>query len=132
MDQPNPRRRPGAASEPRPGEIAHAEGHTLNSCRLGALPIIERLLKRHALEEFLRAYLPRADRRCRIDPTIGITLLLKNVLLAREPLYGVGEWAACSSPKHWAWPTANSPHSTTTAPAVVSIACSNATSPRWS
>jgi len=45
------------------------------------------------LEEFLRAYLPRADRRCRIDPTIGITLLLKNVLLAREPLYGVGEWA---------------------------------------
>jgi len=46
------------------------------------------------LEEFLRSYLPRADRRCRIDPTIGVTLLLKNLLLAREPLYGVGEWAA--------------------------------------
>jgi hypothetical protein len=94
VDKPKPRRRPGAPSEPRPGEIAHAEGHTLNSCRLGALPIIERLLQRMRLEEFLRAYLPPADRRCRIDPTIGITLLLKNVLLAREPLYGVGEWAA--------------------------------------
>ena len=94
MDQPKPQRRPRATTEPRPGELAHAEGRTLNSCRLGALPIIERLLKRMRLEEFLRAYLPRADRRCRIDPTIGITLLLKNVLLAREPLYGVGEWAA--------------------------------------
>jgi transposase len=94
VDQPNPQRRPRVASEPTPGEIAHAKGHTLNSCRLGALPILERLLKRMRLEEFLRAYLSPADRRCRIDPTIGITLLLKNVLLAREPLYGIGEWAA--------------------------------------
>jgi len=51
------------------------------------------------LEEFLRAYLPRADRRCRIAPARGITLLLKNVLLSREPLYGVGEWAARYAPE---------------------------------
>ena len=94
MDRPQPQRRPRAARQPRLGEIARAEGHTLHSRRLGALPIIERLLKRMRLEEFLRAYLPPADRRCRIDPTRAITLLLKNVLLAREPLYGIGEWAA--------------------------------------
>ena len=35
-----------------------------------------------------------ADRRCRIAPTLGISLLLKNILLSREPLYGIGEWAA--------------------------------------
>jgi transposase len=51
------------------------------------------------LEEFLRSYLPLADRRCRIAPAIGITLLLKNVLLGREPLYGVGEWAARFAPE---------------------------------
>ena len=51
------------------------------------------------LEEFLRSYLPRADRRCRIAPAIGVTLLLKNVLLCREPLYGVGEWAARYAPE---------------------------------
>ena len=51
------------------------------------------------LEEFLHSYLPRADRRCRIAPAIGVTLLLKNVLLCREPLYGVGEWAARYAPE---------------------------------
>jgi len=51
------------------------------------------------LEEFLRSYLPCADRRCRIDAAIGIILLLKNVLLCREPLYGVGEWAARYAPE---------------------------------
>ena len=51
------------------------------------------------LEEFLRSYLPCADRRCRIAPAIGVTLLLKNVLLCREPLYGVGEWAARYAPE---------------------------------
>jgi transposase len=94
VEKPKRRHVPRPTSDPRPGEFAHAKGRTLNSCRLGALPIIERLLQRMHLEEILRSYLSRADRRCRIDPTIGVTLLLKNVLLAREPLYGVGEWAA--------------------------------------
>jgi transposase len=94
VDKPQGRRVPRSTSNPHPGEIARAKGRTLNSCRVGALPIINRLLERMRIEEFLRLYLPRADRRCRIAPTIGITLLLKNVLLCREPLYGIGEWAA--------------------------------------
>ncbi|HEX3449852.1 MAG TPA: IS1634 family transposase, partial [Isosphaeraceae bacterium] len=67
--------------------------------RVGALPIINRLLERMRLQEFLHAYLPKADRRCRIAPSIGISLLLKNVLLSREPLYGIGEWAARFAPE---------------------------------
>ncbi len=51
------------------------------------------------LDEFLRSYLPRVDRRCRIAPALGISLLLKNVLLSREPLYGIGEWAARFAPE---------------------------------
>jgi len=99
MEKPKKRHLPRSTDAPRPGEIARAKGRTLNSFRVGALPIIDRLLERMRLDEFLRSYLPRADRRCRIAPSIGISLLLKNVLLSREPLYGIGEWAARFDPK---------------------------------
>ena len=99
MPKPKGRHVPRPTSAPRPGEIARAKGRTLNSYRIGALPIVDRILQRMRLEEFLRSYLPRADRRCRIAPAIGVTLLLKNVLLCRELLYGVGEWAARYAPE---------------------------------
>ena len=99
MPKPKGRHVPRPTSAPRPGEVARAKGRILNSYRIGALPIIDRILQRMRLEEFLRSYLPRADRRCRIAPAIGVTLLLKNVLLCREPLYGVGEWAARYAPE---------------------------------
>jgi transposase len=76
------------------GHRAEAAGHDLHSYRVGLLPILNRILERLRLEEFFRAYLPPQDRRCRIDPAIGLLVLLKNLLLSREPLYGVGEWAA--------------------------------------
>ena len=91
--------RPLSHQHPRPGEVARTKGRTLHSCRIGALPIVDRILAQMRLEEFLRSYLPRADRRCRIAPAIGVILLLKNVLLCREPLYGVGEWAARYAPE---------------------------------
>ena len=99
MKKPRKRHVPPSTQSPRPGELARAKGQTLHSCRVGALPIIDRLLERIRLDEFLRAYLPRADRRCRIAPSIGVTLLLKNILLCRDPLYGVGEWAARFAPE---------------------------------
>jgi transposase len=98
MEKPKKRHLPPSTDGPRPGDIARAKGRTLTSYRVGALPIIDRLLERMRLEEFLRSYLPRADRRCRIAPSVGVTLLLKNVLLSREPLYGIGEWAARFDP----------------------------------
>ena len=99
MEKPKKRHVPPSTDAPSPGEIARTKGRILTSYRVGALPIIDRLLERMRLEEFLRSYLPRADRRCRIAPSIGITLLLKNVLLCREPLYGIGEWAARYAPE---------------------------------
>ena len=99
VDKLNGRHIPRAKTAPRPGEVARTKGRTLNSYRLGALPILDRILKQMRLEWFLRSFLPPADRRCRIAPAVGITLLLKNVLLSREPLYGVGEWAARHAPE---------------------------------
>jgi transposase len=78
----------------RPGRIARAAGRTLSSYTIGALPILNRLLDRLRLEPILRDHLPHEDRRSRIPTAIGLSLLLKNLLVSREPLYGLGEWAA--------------------------------------
>jgi transposase len=92
-----PRRGP-ATPGPQLGGHAPAAEMTLDSHRLGLLPVLNHLLERLRLEEFLRAYLPPDERRCRISPARGLMVLLKNLLLSREPLYGVGEWAAGDEP----------------------------------
>jgi transposase len=78
----------------RPGETAHAQGHTLESRRVGALPVLDRLLNRLRIEEFLGKHLPREDRRSRVPTATALLLLVRNLLVSREPLYGIGEWAA--------------------------------------
>jgi transposase len=83
----------------RPGRIARAAGRTLNSYSIAALPILDRLFDRLRLASILRDYLPREDRRSRISTATGLLLLLKNLLVAREPLYGLGEWAARHVPE---------------------------------
>jgi transposase len=92
MDQHRPGSGPGAAA------AGHAARTTLYSYRVGALPILNRLLQRLRLAEFLRDSLPREDRRCRISTATGLLILVKNLLLSREPLYGLGEWAARYAP----------------------------------
>lgn len=83
----------------RPGETAHAQGHTLESCRVGALPVLDRFLKRLNLEEFLRKHLPHGDRRSRMATPTALLLLVRNLLVSREPLYGIGQWAARYDPR---------------------------------
>jgi transposase len=78
----------------RPGETAHARGHTLHSRRVGALPVLDHFLKRLRIEQFLGKHLPREDRRARVTTATALLLLLRNLLISREPLYGIGEWAA--------------------------------------
>jgi hypothetical protein len=80
------------------GSIARSARGTLRSYGLGALPILDHLLKRMKLEEFLRDYLPKERRGTRITAARGLTVLVKNFLLAREPIYGLGEWAAACAP----------------------------------
>ena len=80
------------------GDTAQAVGRTLHSYHLGLLPILNRLLTRLRLEPILRDYLPPEDRRSRIAPAQGLMVLLKNLLLSREPLYGVPQWAARCDP----------------------------------
>ena len=83
----------------RPGRIARAAGRTLNSYTIAALPILDRLFDRLRLAPILRDHLPREDRRSRIPTATGLLLLLKILLVSREPLYGLGEWAARHAPE---------------------------------
>jgi hypothetical protein len=81
-----------------PGPVARGAGQSLSSSTVGALPILDGILQRMKLEEFLRAYLPREDGRTRLSAARGILVLVKNILISRQPIYGVGEWAARYAP----------------------------------
>jgi transposase len=77
---------------------ARARGRTLQSATVGALPILNHFLDRMRLEGFLRAALPKDDRRTKLSPVKALLLLVRNVLVSREPIYGMGEWAARHAP----------------------------------
>ncbi|CAN5872397.1 hypothetical protein BH23PLA1_BH23PLA1_36850 [soil metagenome] len=63
------------------------------------MPILDGLIRRLRLPEFLRDHLPTEDRRCRIPTATTLLILVQNLLLCREPLYGVGQWAARHVPQ---------------------------------
>jgi transposase len=65
---------------------------------VGALPIVNRVLNRMRLEKQLQAYLPAEDGRTRVSTPKTLVVLVRNLLLSREPLYGIGEWAAQHAP----------------------------------
>lgn len=70
----------------------------LASFFLDALPLVNHFLERLRLRSFLEAYLPPTDQRRRLAPAQGIGLLVRNLLLSRQPLYGVGAWASRFEP----------------------------------
>lgn len=69
------------------------DGTTLVTHSIGALPILQRLLRRMRLNDFLQQHLPPEDRRTKVASPRVILLLLNNLLVSREPVYGVAEWA---------------------------------------
>lgn len=75
------------------GQTAKASSHTLHSYTVGAAPIINGLLERMKLTEFLQDHLPPDGPGTRLPTRRGLLVLLRNFLFSREPIYGVGEWA---------------------------------------
>jgi hypothetical protein len=80
------------------GTLARLQQGTLRSCTIGALPILNHILQRLNLEKILQAYLPHTNRRRILPVAQGLLVLVKNLLLSREPIYGLGEWAARYDP----------------------------------
>jgi len=70
----------------------------LTTQRLGALPIVDSFLARIGLRELLEHHLPAGERRVMLPAAVAIGLLVRNLCVAREPLYGLAEWAERHDP----------------------------------
>jgi len=75
------------------GYCARGKRQTLESFKVEGLPIVNHILQRMDLKRFLDAYLPPVDGRNKMDTSTSLLLLVRNVILSRQPLYGVREWA---------------------------------------
>ena len=76
-----------------------AERFRLASTRVGALPLINFFFGRLGLPGLLGALLPVTDARVKLAPAAAIRLVVTNLLIGREPVYGLSEWAARYDPK---------------------------------
>ena len=81
-----------------PGKHAQADGLELRSYDVGALPLLKRIVERMQLQRILSEHLPRDDSRTELPTVTALLVLFANLLMAREPVYGVGEWAALFPP----------------------------------
>src|SRR3954451_1670017 len=92
---PSPRR---AKREVLPGKHAQADGLQLRSYDVGALPMLNQIVARMQLRRILGEHLPTDDSRTELSTVTALLVLFANLLMAREPIYGVGEWAALFPP----------------------------------
>jgi transposase len=78
--------------------LAQAGNVELHTYEVGALPLINHILEKMRLEEFLSEHLPPDDPRAELPTAQGLMVMVRNVLVSRQPIYGVGEWAARFAP----------------------------------
>ncbi|MGI8945144.1 MAG: IS1634 family transposase, partial [Thermoleophilaceae bacterium] len=65
----------------------------LESSRLGALPVIDVFLERMGVAALLDRHLPAGDARVSLQAATVIGVLVRNLCVEREPLYGLADWA---------------------------------------
>jgi transposase len=100
MSQPEPAKTSPRRTRPKAGagKLAQVEGIELWSYDVGALPLLQRIFERMQLERILREHLPKDDVRTELSTVTVLRVLVANLLLARQPVYGVAEWAASFPP----------------------------------
>src|ERR1700728_1439780 len=77
------------------------DGIHLESLEVGATPLIEHFLRRLHLLGFFEHYLPvLPGRQPDLSSSVTLTVLLTNLLLARQPLYAIPAWVARRVPEH--------------------------------
>jgi transposase len=75
-----------------PGEI------TIERELISGLPVVNAVLERLGLAKLLEDHLPEPDPRCELTPAQAIGVLVRNLALGRQPLYGLCAWAAAYDP----------------------------------
>ncbi len=72
--------------------------YALVSRTLGGLPIVNHIRDRLGLPALLGHALGEVDGRTKLAPAAAIQLVISNLVLGREPLYALGEWAGRYDP----------------------------------
>lgn len=74
--------------------MSDLQGTRLESLEIGAAPLVEAFCARLQLEKLLEASLPAKPlgRRSELSPARTLTVMVRNVLLSRLPLYAVPAW----------------------------------------
>jgi len=81
-----------------PGFLAKTDKKTLRSYDVGAMPIINHIVRRMRLPDILNKFLPD-DPRSELPAYRTVLVLVRNLLIAREPIYGLSQWAARFAPE---------------------------------
>jgi len=76
-----------------PPQAPAAEPFELTSQRLGALPVIDWFLGRMGVQALLERCLPAGDARVSLPAASVIGVIVRNLCVEREPLYGLARWA---------------------------------------
>ena len=64
-----------------------AEIFALSTERLGFLPLVNHFIARLGLIELLDQYVPTTDRRCAVPHAAALGVLLRSIVVEREPIY---------------------------------------------
>lgn len=70
----------------------------LASSQLGALPLIDEFLARIDVAGVLERHLPAGDARTALPAATAIGVLVRNLCIEREPIYGLAGWAGAFEP----------------------------------
>lgn len=70
----------------------------LSSVNLGALPIIDSFFERLDMGSLLERYLPAGDARVGVSSARVIGVVVRNLCVSREPLYGLASWCGSFDP----------------------------------
>lgn len=73
--------------------------YRLREVRLGPLPILNHFLDRLGLEALLGEFVPTLDRRVRVPYATSLGVLLRSIVVEREPLYRLEETAREFAPE---------------------------------
>ena len=65
---------------------------------VGPIPIVNHFIKRVGIEDILSKHITTANTH-KLDPVSCIGILLRNIIIEREPLYGLGDWSKLYCPE---------------------------------
>jgi transposase len=73
--------------------LVDPEAITVSHELVSGLPVVNAALERLGFEDLVEGYLPEPDPRCRLTSAKAIGVLVRNLALGRQPLYGLCAWA---------------------------------------